>query len=600
VDSAAEAFQEGTRLAQSGRLDEAILALTRAVALRPELAEAHFNLGSAYRDRGNRAAALDAYKNALALRPSWADAELALGTVLRELGKLEEALEHLARAIALQPDCADAHQELGNARTAMGDWRRALEHFRRAAALTPDDPKPRWALAMAQIPAIEERGVDVGERRAAFTSELLRLEEWLAARERVPDAQAVATHQPFFLAYHELDNRELLRRHGRLCAELMARWQRAAGLEAPRGAPRGLIRVGIVSAHVYNHSVWTALTRGWLERLARRRFLRRRFELHVFYVGEREDNETALAVARAARFYRGRRAFGDWARLIHDARLDVLIYPEVGMDATSAKLAAMRLAPVQAASWGHPETTGFPTIDYYLSAAVLEPADAPANYTEMLERLPGTGCWLPRSERPAVAPTDAPEGRPLLVCAGTPFKYTARHDRIFTAIAARVPAARLVFFRGEPAALSRKLEERLRLAFGAAGLSYERHVVFLPWQALPSFRGLLAKADLYLDSVGFSGFNTALLALESGLPVLAYEGRFLRGRLASGLLRHLGLDELVARGEEEYIELAVALARDGERRADLRSRIARSRERLYEDPAPVDVLEAFLERVVQR
>lgn len=600
MDLAAEAFHEGTRLAQSGRLDEAILALTRAVALRPELAEAHFNLGSAYRDRGNRAAALDAYKNALALRPSWADAELAVGSVLRELGKLDEAVEHLARAIALQPDCAEAHQELGNARTAMGDWREALEHFGRAAALSPEDPKPRWALAMAQIPAIEEPGAEVGERRAAFASELLRLEQCLAMRERVQDAQAVATHQPFFLAYQELDNRELLRRYGRLCVELMARWQRSAGLAPPRGARHGPIRVGIVSAHVYNHSVWTVLTRGWLERLARRRFLRRRYELHLFYLGEREDDETALARARAARFYRGQRAFGEWARLIHDARLDVLIYPEVGMDATSAKLAAMRLAPVQAASWGHPDTTGFPTIDYYLSAAVLEPADAPANYTEMLELLPGTGCWLPRIERPAAAPTEALGGRPILVCAGTPFKYTARHDRIFTAIAARAPGARLIFFRGAPAALSRKLEGRLRLAFGAAGLSYDRHVAFLPWQALPSFRGLLANADLYLDSVGFSGFTTALQALECGLPVLAYEGRFLRGRLASGLLRHLGLDELVARSEDEYIELAVALAGDGARRAHLRNRIARSRDRLYEDLAPVNALEGFLERVVQR
>ena len=64
------------------------------------------------------------------------------------------------------------------------------------------------------------------------------------------------------------------------------------------------------------------------------------------------------------------------------------------MDATTAKLAALRLAPVQAASWGHPETSGLPTIDYYLSAQALEPADAQENYTEKLVALPNLGCWL--------------------------------------------------------------------------------------------------------------------------------------------------------------------------------------------------------------
>jgi predicted O-linked N-acetylglucosamine transferase (SPINDLY family) len=599
MDLAAEAFHEGTRLAQAGRLEEAIVALARAVALRPDLAEAHFNLGSAYRDVGNRTAAAEAYRSALELRPAWSDAELGLGVVLRELGRLDEAVVHLKRAVAAQRDSADAHQELGNACTAMGDWREALEHFRRAAALRPDDARPRWALAMAQIPALEVAGVDVGERRAAFDKELAALEQWLAARHRTEDAQAVSTHPPFFLAYQELPNREPLARYGRLCAGLMERWQQSAGVAPPRRRGSGRIRVGVVSAHVYNHSVWTALTRGWVERLARRRLFGRRYELHVFHVGSREDAETAFARQHAARLHRGERSLADWARLIQQAALDVLVYPEVGMDATSAKLAAMRLAPSQAASWGHPETTGLPTIDHFISAAALEPPAAEANYTEQLERLPGLGCWLRRAEQPISPSAHGIEGRPLLVCAGTPFKYTARHDRVLAAIAARLPGCRLVFFRGEPAALSRKLEARLRHAFGAARLDFERQVKFVPWLDLQRFRELLAHADLYLDTLGFSGFNTALLALESGVPVLAYEGRYLRGRLASGMLRHLGLDELVARTEGEYIELAVALASDDGRRAALRQRIARERGRLYEDPTPVAALEAFFERIAR-
>ena len=409
--------------------------------------------------------------------------------------------------------------------------------------------------------------------------------------------EAVGSAQPFYLAYHDASNRDLLARYGRLCAALMQRWQQAAGLTPPVGGPRGRrIRVGIVSAHISQHSVWQALVRGWVKRLDHERF-----ELHLFHLAARRDEETRLAASLAAALHESKGPFEQWARFIHESRMDVLLYPEIGMDATTVKLASLRLAPVQAGSWGHPETTGLPTIDHYLSAAALEPAGAQAHYTETLELLPGTGCWLPREDdEPRAAEARLPAAEARLLCPGMSFKYAAEHDALLTAIAARVPAARLIFFRTRPEALSQRLERRLRAAFGRAGLDFDRHAVFLPWQEPPAFRALLATADLYLDTLGFSGFNTALQAVRCGLPVVTREGRFLRGRLASGMLRHIGLDELVATSDSAYVELAVALAGDPGRRRALRERVRSASERLLEDDAPVRALENFLERVSRR
>ena len=72
----------------------------------------------------------------------------------------------------------------------------------------------------------------------------------------------------------------------------------------------------------------------------------------------------------------------------------------------------------------------------------------------------------------------------------------------------------------------------------------------------------MQRADVFLDTIGFSGFNTALQAIQCGLPVVTLQGRFLRGRLASGILRRIGLDELVAQDEDGYVALAARLARD--------------------------------------
>jgi protein O-GlcNAc transferase len=409
-------------------------------------------------------------------------------------------------------------------------------------------------------------------------------------------------HPPFYLAYQEAPNRELLAKYGALCAGQMAAWQSSAGLPVParrqagdtHGNRRGKPRIGIVSAHVHEHSVWTALVRGWVEGLAAAN------DLHIFHLGAMQDPETELARRRAARFEAGPRAFDAWARVIHEAQLDLLLYPEIGMDATTAKLASLRLAPMQAASWGHPETSGLPTIDFYLSARALEPADAQANYTEKLVALPNLGCWLvPTKEESGKPPAlDLAADEVVLLCPGNAFKYAPQHDRLLAAIAHRVARSRLVFFRSRPEPLAQKLRERLAESFRRAGADFERQVTFLPWQSRASFRALLKRADLYLDTVGFSGFNTAVQALECGLPIEAREGRFLRGRLGSGVLRHLGLDELVAPSDEAYVELAVALAADRERRQELRRRIEAGRERLYRDREPLDALQRFIEGAV--
>jgi predicted O-linked N-acetylglucosamine transferase (SPINDLY family) len=101
-------------------------------------------------------------------------------------------------------------------------------------------------------------------------------------------------------------------------------------------------------------------------------------------------------------------------------------------------------------------------------------------------------------------------------------------------------------------------------------------------------------ATVYLDTIGYSGFNTAIQAVECGLPIVTRDGRYLRGRFASGILRRLGLPELVASTEEEYVGLAVRMCKDPDFRERVRGRIEASSHLLFRDTAPVRALEDFL------
>lgn len=589
----------GNALARQDKTDDAMGCYRRAVELRPEFAEAWCNLGNVLTDRGLRDDALRCLTKALEIRPDLPDALVGMGNVHAALNRLEDAADCYRKALALDPGIPDAHVNLGHVLKDQGRAQDASECYRAALALKPDFAQARWSAAMCSIPAVREANDDLDRIRSKVAAELDSLDLWFDASRAAEGFRAVGVQQPFWLAYQEEDNRDLLQRYGRLCARLMARWQDQQGIRPRERHGPGAIRVGIVSQYFRDHSVWNAIVKGWFQQLDRERFA-----LSAFCLGSDQDAETLYARSRAARFERGAGGLRQWVETILDARPDVLIYPEIGMDPMTVKLASLRLAPVQAAAWGHPETTGLPTIDYYLSGEVLEPADAQAHYSERLVALPHLGCFV----QPSGIETDTAdfgewgvEARtPLLLCPGTPFKYAPQHDWMFPEIAHQLGRCRFLFFTHWTRGLSEKLRLRLAGAFSRSGLAFDQYAAFIPWQQKPAFHQLLKRADVFLDTIGFSGFNTALQAVQCGVPIVTREGRFMRGRLASGILKRTGLPELVARSEEDYVALAVKLARDTEYRKHICERIAASRHVLFEDVAPIRAMEAFLVEATSR
>jgi len=588
----------GNLLREKGFLDEAAAAYRAALERDAHLAEAHNNLGSVLRHQGRTEEALACYERALAENPKFAEALLNAAQLMRENRRLADAAAAYRTLLEMRPDMAEAHFDLGNALKGMGDTPGALDSYARALELDPDYAEARWALAMSQLPLLADDESELERSRVAFDAQLAALERWCDGRGPEKSARAVGTQQPFYLAYQDADHRTRMQRYGALCARLMRGWQEATGLPMPARITRAQTRVGIASAHIRDHSVWNAIVKGWLQQLDRTRY-----EVRLFHLGNANDVETALAKTLATHYTYGRSDIVDWTQQILGQQLDVLIFPEIGMDPVTAKLASLRLAPVQAAAWGHPLTTGLPTIDYFLSAEALEPPQAEAHYSERLVRLPGLGCYLtppgPAAAEIELGALGIREGMPLLVCAGTPFKYTPRHDAVLVEIARRLGDCQYVFFTPEPRQLMDRLRARMARAFAAAGLDFEACATFVPWQSRRGFNAVMQQADVFLDTMGFSGFNTALQAVECGLPVVAYEGRFMRGRLASGILRRIGLHELVATSDAAYADCVVRLAQDAAYWGEVRERMIAARAALYGDQAPVRALERFLEDAVR-
>ena len=584
----------GNALVHLGRADDAATQYRDALRVRPDYPEALSSLGCILVDRGSTEEARPLLARAIELKPAYAEAHVGMGNLHQACRQLDAAAASYRRAISIDARFVEAHCNLGHVLVLAGQSEAALASYDAALSLDPEHAEARWARVMCRIPPMRAADDAPGHARATFAADLAELDRWFDARRSAAGHRAVGVQQPFWLAYQEEDNLDLLRPYGALCARLMAAWQKQQMPQPAARVARGArVRVGIVSQYFRAHSVWHALIKGWFEQLDPARV-----ELLAFNLGSAEDAETVFARSRAARFVQGAGGLQQWVEAITACAPDVLIYPEIGMDPMTVKLASLRLAPLQAASWGHPETTGLPTIDYFLSAQALEPDGAQAHYSERLVALPNLGCAVQPTAVPAqsadLARLGLDAGVPLLVCPGTPFKYAPEHDAVLPEIARELGACQLVFFTHWARALSEKLHLRLAAAFTRAGLDPGRHLKFLPWLSPAEFHALMRRADLCLDSIGFSGFNTALQVLECSLPMVTREGRFLRGRLASGMLRRIGLHELVASDEQAYVATAVGLVREPSRGQELRRRIASQLHRLYGDPAPIRALEEFL------
>jgi len=584
----------GNVLLRDGRSSDALVCFQRAVELRPDFAEAWGNCARALLSMRRAEDALACCNRAVTARASFPEAWYLRAEALNALDRAEEALKSCDRAVALRPDYPEAVYSRANLLRLMGDSRGSVAGFCEALRLHPGLEAARMAAVVAEIPALPESAPEIDISRKSLAAALSILDTDLRLHPCTDATALVGALQPFFLAYQDEDNRELLGAHGRLCAGLMAGWQRSAGLirSVRGGAPQSKLRVAFVSAQINTHSVYDAITRGWLRCLDRRRFL-----IEVFHLGSKVDPETEAARTAADYYEQGQRTVRQWTAAILDRAPDVLIYPEVGMDQTTLQLASMRLAPTQVVAWGHPVTSGLPTMDYYLSAERFEPGDGAQHYTEKLVCLPNLGTYYePPSHIRGVARTRADNFKagPLFICAGTPFKYSPQYDTVLVDIARRLGRCQFQFFEYRDGALSRRLLGRLNRAFAAAGLDGARHLVLRPWATASEFHGLLASSDLLLDTLGFSGFNTVIQALECGLPVVACRGRFMRGRLGSGILEQLSLTELVADDPPHYVDTVVSLAEDPRARGRIRDRLSVQLPLVYRDRSTIEALENFL------
>jgi protein O-GlcNAc transferase len=504
-----------------------------------------------------------------------------------------EGLALLESFSRIWPQHAEAHGLLGSELLKSGRPAEALPHLEWQLARTPT-PQLQIVYATA-LPVIPESVADIFFWRQRMDAHLDRCFEMdFVRRQALPETFATTN---FYLAYHDLPDLALQQKtvelYRRACPSLNWVAPHCRNSEVRPAGKR--IRVVFVSEFLRHHTIGK-LNRGFIANLDRRRF-----EVVDVFLGDPTD-ASARAIGETADQYLpiGRLPLARIRERVAELRADVVLYTDIGMGGLSYRLAFSRLAPVQCVTWGHPDTTGIPTLDYFLSSEDLEPAGAERDYTETLVRMRRVNSYYYPPELPAEAISRQRLGIGddwhVYAIPQSLFKLHPDYDAVLGAILRRDPRGHVVMIADAKGTLLGRLQERLQKAIPDVA----NRIHFTPRLNLLGFLGLASIADVVLDVPQFSGGNTTYESFAVGAPIVTRPSRFMRGRLTAALYRAMGLGELVCADDADYVDTAVRLGCDPGERQIWRNRIFEARPALYRDAEALRELEAFLESAMER
>ena len=505
---------------QARNLPSALALLQRAVALRPDAAVCRNNLGQVFEAHGRDDEAARCYEAAIALDPTYAEPHNNLGLLRARRDRLDDADALYSKAIELAPEYAEPHTNRGNLLKDRGELDAAIACYRRAIEIRPD---------LSQL-----------------HSNLL-----------------------LTLHYHpDYSPADLLREHRAWAERHVAPLAAARRPHQNAAEPERRLRVGYVSPDFREHPV----ARFMLPLL--RQHDRRQFEVFAYSDVTSPDPVTGM-VRKHVDQWRDVATLGDdkLADAVRADGIDILVDLAAHSGHNRMLTFARKPAPVQVTYLAYCSTTGVDAIDYRVTDRFLDPPGEPSDYTEASLHLPDI-YWCYSAPPLGRSVTERLAGPPTFGCLNNFAKVSDVTLQLWARLLERVPEARLVVYaRTEPH------RDRVRRALREAGLDTSR-AAFVGYQSLAAYLESYREIDVALDPHPYGGGTTSCDALWMGVPVVTLAGRTAVSRAGTTLLCNVGLDDLVARSAEQYVDVAAKLIRDAERlaslRRDLRARLEAS------------------------
>ncbi len=581
-------FNRGLLLTEIKRWVEALASHAKSIEINPGFGPAYVGRGTVLQLRKELEAALASYDRAIEINPGDATAHCNRGSLLTELKQWNAARSSLDRAIALRPDYAEAYESLGLLFTAVSHFDSALTNFDRAIALKPDSAqtylnRANMLVGMKRfLPAIADydRAVALkadstfvlGMRRYA-KSQLCDWSDWSADVRRLASGiEAGEMLSPPLPIMALVDSAGLQYK----AAQILVREVHPPNPVLPaisRRLRHDKPRIGYFSGDFHEHPV-AVLTAGLFEAHDRSKF-----EVNAFCYGPdpQDDMRKRLEAAFGPdRFINvQQKSDRDIALLAREMDIDIAV--DLGGHTGNSRtgIFALRAAPLQINYLGYPGTMGAEYVDYLIADTTIAPLADQQHYSEKILYLPSYQAndskrrisdRIFTREELALPPTGF-----VFCCFNANYKITPATFAGWMRILTKVPGS-VLYLYAENEAVVRNLRKEAQ----SQGVDANR-LIFADKLPLPEYLARYRMADLFLDTLPYNAGATASDALWAGLPVLTSLGEAFAGRMAASLLTAIGLPELITRTQQQYEDLAIALATDPQRLAEIKQKLAANR-----------------------
>jgi predicted O-linked N-acetylglucosamine transferase (SPINDLY family) len=508
--------------------------------------------GAVLQGLGKFELSVDAYNKALAIKPDYADAYNNMGNALKDQGKLEDAIEAYNKALATKPDYAEAYSNMGNALQEQGKLEEAIKAYRKSLAIKPDYASVRaqclyqlahvcnWSSIEKDRHLLPKLGVQ-GEAIAPFS---------LLALEDAPDRHRLRSVKHSRAKYP----------------------QKATLLSAKPTEKSKRLRIGYFSADFHNHATMYLMAQVFAAHD------KSHFEIFAYSYGPHKQDEMRQKLVSSVDMFHDVRELNDM-QIVELARVEHL---DIAVDlkgfTKNTRLApfAYGLAPVQISYLGYPGTLGTDFMDYIVADPVVIPDDKRPYYPEKVIHLPNS--YQPTDNTRVISEkiiTREDMGLPskgfVFCCFNKNYKISPREFDIWMRLLGRVEGSFLWLLKSNELA-----EQNLKREAEARGINADR-LVFA--QKVPQAEHLARQklADIFLDTFNVNAHTTTSDALWAGLPVVTKLGAGFAARVAGSLLTAIGLPELITESEEEYEAVALALATDPTQLAHIKAKLDRNR-----------------------
>lgn len=546
----------GVLLQNGGRLQEALRQQERACRLSPGAAAPHINRGSVLQGQGRLDEAVGAFLTAATLQWDSPQAVNNLGVALRDQMRVKAARGAHRRAIELDPACVDAYRDLGHALRELGELAEARDVCARGFRLDPT----RTELVSYQL----------------FVQQAIC--DWNGYDGLVARIRDIIDHDrglvlPLATLSIDTDTPQQYRA-AKLFAERVVRPARSPDDAVRRRLERrgGRLTVAYFSADFHEHA--TAYLAAELFELHDRS----RFRTIAYSYGQDDASPMRRRLVGAFEDFHDIRGVGfeQVRQMVAADGVDILVDLKGYTKQSRLEFLNRRIAPIEVAYLGYPGTVACEAMDYIIGDRFVTPFGHQPYYSERLVQMPDA-YQINDRRRPIAEPGPGraacglPDDAFVFCSFNTTYKLTPAVFSVWMNLLRQVPGSLLWLFEANSV-----VENNLRREAAARGVDPAR-LVFAPKKPLPDHLARYRLADLFVDTNPYTGHTTTSDALWAGLPVVTYTGDTFASRVATSLLNAAGVPELATASLAEYEALALALARDPARLADLRRRLNETR-----------------------